>query len=156
MRNLLMARKSAKQINERQKEIKSTTPEVRLDKWLQVARVYKTRSQAGEAIDGGLVKMDGRKAKAGRIIRINDKIEVSKRGRKLYYTVLGVLSRPVPAAEARMLYELKEEAQTLDGLSQEQREYMQIVSKIDRMNRDSRKGRPTKKDRRDLDRRTKQ
>ncbi len=127
-------------------------PEVRLDKWLQVARIFKTRSQAGEAIDGGRVKMDGRPAKAGRIMHPGDRIEVSKGNRKLVLEVRGLAPRPIPAAEARELYVLHEEHETLDHLDEQQREYVRMMHQLDRVQQASRSGRPTKKERREITR----
>jgi ribosome-associated heat shock protein Hsp15 len=130
-----------------------TTLQVRLDKWLQVARIYKTRSQASEAIDAGHVRMDGARAKAGRTLRIGDRIEVVKGSRRLQLQVLGLAEKPMPAAEARKLVEIREEHETLDGLSPEQREVARLMRQMDRAAQASRRGqgRPTKRERRDLD-----
>jgi ribosome-associated heat shock protein Hsp15 len=147
-----MSSRNRKQSTNKADSNSEKTLEVRLDKWLQVARIFKTRSQADDAIDGGLVKMDGKRAKAGRIVKINDEIEVSKKGRKIHLKVLGVAPRPIPAAEASLLFEQREEADRMEGLNEEQRDYMRTITQLDRSNRDSRKGRPSKKDRRDMDR----
>lgn len=126
--------------------------QVRLDKWLQVARIYKTRSQASEAIDAGHVRMDGSRAKAGRLLKPGDLVDVVKGARRLKLKVLGLAEKPLPAAEARKLVEIQEEHETLDGLSEEQRDYVRLMRQMDRASQASRKGRPTKKDRRELGR----
>jgi ribosome-associated heat shock protein Hsp15 len=125
-----------------------------VDKWLQVARIFKTRSQAGEAIDAGHVKLDGSRVKAGHIVKRGETLEVIKASRRLWLTVLGVAERPLPPPEARALYELREEVERLEGFSDEQRETLRVMRAMDRAAQASRKGlgRPTKKDRRDLGR----
>ncbi|MCA9782281.1 MAG: hypothetical protein KC518_01770 [Candidatus Cloacimonetes bacterium] len=129
-------------------------PEVRLDKWLQVARIYKTRTQSGEAITAGHVKMDGANAKASRILKAGDQIEVRKGSRRLYLTVLALEPKPVAKEKARELYSVREEHENLDGLSPEQQQYVKLMRSMDRAQEASRKGqgRPTKRDRRDIDR----
>lgn len=126
--------------------------QVRLDKWLQVARIFKTRSQASESIDAGHVRMDGSRAKAGRLLKVGDRVEVVKGPRRLQLTVLGLAEKPLPAAEARLLVEILEEHETMDGLTDEQKDYVRLMRQMDRASQASRKGRPTKKDRRELGR----
>lgn len=132
----------------------SAQREVRVDKWLQVARIFKTRSQASEAIDAGHVKMGGSRVKAGHILKLGEVLEVMKGARRLWLTVKAVAERPLPPAEARELYELREEVERLDSLTEEQRETVKLMRLMDRAAQASRKGlgRPTKKDRRDLGR----
>jgi len=129
-------------------------PQVRVDKWLQVARIYKTRSQAGEAIDAGHVKLAGARVKAGHILRRGEVLEVSKGARRLFLTVLGLAERPIAAELARGLYSVREEADQLDALTPEQRETVRLMRQMDRAAQASRRGqgRPTKKERRDLGR----
>lgn len=127
--------------------------EVRLDKWLQVARIYKTRSQAGEALDAGHVKLDGRRAKAGHVVKLGEEIQVTKGPRKLILKVKGIAARPLPAAEARELVEISEEVDRQLDLSPEQIESLKVMRAMDRAAQGSRKGRPTKKERREIDKR---
>lgn len=126
--------------------------EVRLDKWLQVARIYKTRTQSAEAIAAGHVKMDGQNAKAGRILKPGDKLEVRKGTRRLHLTVLGLEPKPVAKELAKELYSIEEEHENLDGLTDEQREHVRLMRAMDRAQEASRRGlgRPTKKERRDI------
>jgi ribosome-associated heat shock protein Hsp15 len=128
--------------------------EVRVDKWLQVARIFKTRTQAGEAIDAGHVKLDGARVKAGHIVKPGETLEVVKGPRRLWLTVKAVAERPLPPAEARELYEVREEVERMDNLTEEQRETVRMMQLMDRAAQASRKGqgRPTKKDRRDMGR----
>jgi ribosome-associated heat shock protein Hsp15 len=124
--------------------------EVRLDKWLQVARIFKTRSQSGEAIDAGHVKMEGSRAKAGRILKIGDAIEVQKGNRKLFLTVKGLAAKPIAKDLARELYSVKEEADCMNNLSEDDREQMRMMQQMDRINQASRKGRPSRREREDI------
>lgn len=116
---------------------------VRLDKWLQVARVFKTRSQATRACGLGRVRVGGAVAKAHRKVSVDDRIEVRRKGRTRVLRVKEIQSRPVPKAQARTLYEdlsverLRNPADPFGGMRPPARTF---------------KGRPTKRDRRRIDR----
>ena len=127
--------------------------QVRVDKWLQVARIFKTRSQAGEAIDAGHVKLGGARVKAGHVLKLGEVLEVTKGAHRLWLTVTGLAERPLPPPAARALYDLREEVERLEGLTDQQRETLRVMRLMDRAAQASRKGRPTKKDRRDLGKR---
>ena len=115
---------------------------VRLDKWLQVARVFKTRSQATRACVLGRVRVRGVVAKAHRKVSVDDRIEVRHKGRTRILLVKELRNKPVPKAQARTLYEdLSVEPSRLPPSS-----FLQIPSAR------TAKGRPTKRDRRRIDR----
>jgi len=79
---------------------------VRLDVWLDVACVFKTRSEAQKACKLGKVSVNGQVAKPHREIKTGDQLIVQRpMGRKQLLTVLGVAERSVSRAEARLLYE---------------------------------------------------
>ena len=79
---------------------------VRLDVWLDVACVYKTRSEAQKAIRLGKVSVNGQLAKAHREVKAGDLLIIQRpMGRKQLLTVLGVADRSIPRAEARLLYD---------------------------------------------------
>jgi ribosome-associated heat shock protein Hsp15 len=79
---------------------------VRLDTWLDVACLFKTRSEAQKACKLGKVSVNGAAAKPHRDVKIGDKIEINRPlGRKQLLTVLGLASTHRPKAEARLLYE---------------------------------------------------
>lgn len=79
---------------------------VRLDIWLDVACLFKTRSEAQRAINGGKVDVNGQAAKPHRVIKPGDVIELTRPlGRKQRVTVRATAERHVPKAEARLLYE---------------------------------------------------
>ena len=77
---------------------------VRLDRWLNAARFYKTRSQAAEACDGRKVKVNGATAKPHKLIRVGDRLTIHHHTRYRNLEVLGLAQRGLPAAEARKLY----------------------------------------------------
>src|SRR6202166_390001 len=78
---------------------------VRLDKWLQVARIFKTRTQATHACDLGRVKVNGMPAKPHRQLAVGDRIELEQGDWERVLTVRELRDRPVPKAEAAGLYD---------------------------------------------------
>ena len=98
-----------------------TTP-VRLDIWLDVACLYRTRSEAQRACLGGKVEVNGQNCKPHRLLRPGDQLRLSRPfGRKQTVTVLGLADRHLPKAEARLLYE-----DTTPPLSEEEKEMRRI------------------------------
>ena len=80
--------------------------DVRLDIWLDVACLFKTRSEAQKACKLGKVSVNGEKTKTHRIVKVGDEIEIQRPlGRKQLLTVLGIAETHIPKAEARLLYE---------------------------------------------------
>ena len=81
---------------------------VRLDQWLDVACLFKTRSEATKACRLNKVIVNGQAAKPHRDVKIGDELEIHRPlGRKQLVTVLGVADRHISKAEARLLYEDK-------------------------------------------------
>lgn len=81
-------------------------PDVRLDVWLDVACLFRTRSEAQKACQTGRVDVNGQRAKAHRIVRVEDRIHIDRpQGRLQQVLVKGLADRHVPRAEARALYE---------------------------------------------------
>ena len=79
---------------------------VRLDVWLDVACLFKTRSEAKRACEGGKVDVNGEHAKPHRIVREGDRIRISRPfGRHQDIIVRIVLEQHVKKAEARVLYD---------------------------------------------------
>jgi ribosome-associated heat shock protein Hsp15 len=79
---------------------------VRLDVWLDIACLSRTRSEAKRACEGGKVDVNGHSAKPNREIREGDEIQITHRfGRRQKVVVRGVTEQHVPKAEARHLYE---------------------------------------------------
>ena len=78
---------------------------LRLDKWLWAARFYKTRSLAVKACDGGKVDVNDQSAKPHKLIRPGDRIKLSLPDWRREMKVLFLSDRRGPASEARLLYE---------------------------------------------------
>lgn len=79
---------------------------VRLDIWLDVACLFKTRSEAQRAIKGGKIDVNGHAAKPHRVIRAGDVIEITRPlGRRQRVVVQGTAGQHIPKTEARKLYE---------------------------------------------------
>ena len=79
---------------------------IRLDIWLDVACLCKTRSEAQRAIKGGKVDVNGQPAKPHRIIADGDVVELTRPlGRRQRVIVRGTTEKHVPKADARLLYE---------------------------------------------------
>ena len=79
---------------------------IRLDIWLDVACLFRTRSEAQKACKGGKVDLNGQSAKPHRDIRPGDVIEITRQlGRRQRVVVRATADRHIPKAEARALYE---------------------------------------------------
>jgi ribosome-associated heat shock protein Hsp15 len=80
--------------------------DVRLDVWLDVACVFKTRSEAQKACRGGRVSVNGETVKPNRIIRPGDELRITRPlGRMRQLVVRAVSTTHVPKADARRLYD---------------------------------------------------
>jgi ribosome-associated heat shock protein Hsp15 len=119
--------------------------QVRLDKWLQVARVFKTRSQATRACKLGRVRVNASTAKPHRTLALDDRVEVDLREWTRVLVVRELRDKPLPKAEAARLYEdLSPPRPQLDPLS---RLLRGAPAKLERG-----AGRPTKRERRRIER----
>lgn len=82
------------------------SPGTRLDVWLDVACLFKTRSEAQKAIKGGKIDLNGQTAKPHRVVKPGDVIDMSRPpGRRQRVLVRGTNEQHIPKAEARLLYE---------------------------------------------------
>ena len=77
---------------------------VRLDKWLWAARIFKTRAVASDAISGGRVYLDGHTVKASRLVKIDDCYKISRGQDRLEIIVLKLAQRRGSASIAQTLY----------------------------------------------------
>lgn len=118
---------------------------VRLDKWLWAARFFKTRGLAAQAIETGKVEVNGERAKRAKQLQIGDQLRIRLGPYHHIVKVRGVSERRGPAAVAAELFEETEE-------SRKAREAMQIQVRVAQSTPGYDRGRPTKKDRRDLKR----
>ena len=90
--------------------------------WLDVACLYRTRSEAQRACQGGKVEVNGQSCKPHRLVRVADEIQLSRPfGRKQTLTVTGLAERHLPKAQARLLYN-----DTTPPLSDEEKEVRRL------------------------------
>ena len=120
------------------------TPKVRLDKYLWSIRIFKTRTLAADACDQGKVKFMGHAAKAARTVNAGDEYEIKAEARKWVIKVTGVIDKRVQYAEAIKNYVDLTPAEDLERMKFE-------ASAFYTGKRNSKIGRPTKKQRRDLE-----
>jgi ribosome-associated heat shock protein Hsp15 len=116
---------------------------VRLDKWLWAARFFKTRSLAGQAVTGGKVQVNGRRAKRASMLRVADRVRIRKGPFEHQVVVLQLSEHRGPASVAAKLYEETPESVTARDSLRVQRRAAPTFSFRDR-------GKPSKKERREL------
>jgi ribosome-associated heat shock protein Hsp15 len=86
--------------------LSGSTEQVRLDVWLDVACLFRTRSEAQKELKIGRISVNRQPAKPHRLIRVGDEIEISRPlGRKQRVRVVGLADQHLPRAAARELYE---------------------------------------------------
>jgi ribosome-associated heat shock protein Hsp15 len=117
---------------------------IRLDKYLWSIRLFKTRSQAADACDKGKVKFKGDNSKASRTVNVGDKYEVKTEAKRWVIKVVELLDHRVQHSEAIKYYTDITPAEELDRIK-----FQAAVFNTGK--RMSKVGRPTKKDKRDLD-----
>lgn len=117
---------------------------LRLDKYLWAIRLFKTRSLASDACDKGKVKYNGMSAKPSKSVSVNDEYEVKTEAKKWLIKVIGLLHNRLQYAEAIKYY--------LDITPAEEIDRMKFQAAVFHTGkRLSKQGRPTKKQKRDLD-----
>ena len=118
---------------------------LRIDKWLWAARFYKTRSLAVEEIDKGRVRINDQEAKPSREVKAGDTVALRQGPVIRTLTVRGISGQRGPAPVAQRLYEETAESMALKAQATEQRRlHSEPASSLEH-------GRPTKRDRRSLD-----
>lgn len=118
---------------------------VRIDKWLWAARFFKTRSLASRACELGRIQSNGQPAKASREVHLGDVLQVRNEGGDFQLEVLILSEMRGPASIAQTLYRETEASRELRLKVAEERKTMQHFDAL-------REGRPSKRDRRELDR----
>jgi ribosome-associated heat shock protein Hsp15 len=79
---------------------------VRLDVWLDVVCLYRTRAEAQQACNGGKVEVNDQRAKPHRLLRIGDRLRITRpAGRRQVVVVAGLAERHLPKADAKKLFE---------------------------------------------------
>ncbi len=116
---------------------------VRIDKWLWAARFFKTRSLAAKAVDGGKVRVNGAGAKPARDVKIGDELEIRAGDIEWVIEVKALSRQRGPAPQAVLLYAEHAESRV-------RREAAIAMRKAQLHPAANVKGRPTKKDRRQI------
>jgi ribosome-associated heat shock protein Hsp15 len=125
----------------------STEPgaKLRIDKWLWAARFFKTRSLAADAVDKGRVRIGGADVKPAKDVRVGDLVEIEIERFVWQVQVLGVCDVRGPASVAQTLYaETDESRQKRQAEHERRKTYREPAEALH--------GRPTKRDRRTIDR----
>ena len=105
----------------------SAVDALRLDIWLDIACLFRTRSEAQKACRSGKISVNGQPAKPNRSVRAGDEIEISRPfGRKQQIVIRGLDDQHIPKADARNLYEDRTPAPTPEEIE---------MRKIERMHR---------------------
>ena len=116
---------------------------IRIDKWLWAVRIFKTRALARDACNAGKVKISGKSIKPSRPIRIDDVLSIQKGIVKFLFKVTGLIDKRVSAKLAN---------NHLENLTPEDEKFkLKSASSQPFTARDKGMGRPTKKDRREID-----
>ncbi len=118
---------------------------MRLDKWLWAARFFKTRSLAQQAIEAGRVRLAGERAKPAKEVSPGDRLSIRIGDAEWEVTLRALSERRGPAAQARTLYEESEESARRREARRAER--VLTVEPARELH-----GRPTKRDRRNLER----
>jgi ribosome-associated heat shock protein Hsp15 len=116
---------------------------VRIDKWLWAARFFKTRSLAARACELGRVEASGQTAKPAREVRVGDLLQIKTAGGDFEVEVLLVSGTRGPAAVAQTLYRETDASREARARLAEERKALPAAEP-------ERKGRPSKRDRRQL------
>jgi ribosome-associated heat shock protein Hsp15 len=119
------------------------TDGIRIDKWLWTLRLFKTRSQATDACNRGHILMEGLPVKPSRHIKTGDVVKVKRSPIYRSYQVLGFPGSRVGAAELPKFL--------LETTPPEELKLLEVQKDMQWVTRDRGAGRPTKKERRDLD-----
>jgi len=114
---------------------------VRLDKWLWAARFFKTRSLASQAVAGGMVRLNGDRAKPSRCVETGNELRIRKAAEEFVVRVLAVSGQRRGAPEARLLYEESPESLAAREAAREERKLLRSAESAPPV-------RPGKRDRR--------
>lgn len=117
--------------------------EARIDKWLWAARIFKTRTIAADACKNGRVQVNDVQVKPSRMVRVGDKVSVRKPPVTYSFKVLKTIEQRVGA---KLIPEIYENVTTAD-----QYELLEMTRISGFVDRQRGTGRPTKKDRRQMD-----
>ena len=122
--------------------------EVRIDKWMWATRIFKTRTIAAEACKKGRIMIGGVTIKPSRMIKVGDVIQVRKPPITFSFKVIGLIENRVGA---KLVPNYLENVTTPDLTTPDQYEILEMNRISGFVNRAKGLGRPTKKDRRELE-----
>ena len=125
----------------------SQTTSVRLDKWLWAARFFKTRTQAADAVETGKVKVDDERIKPARNLKTGEVLQIDNGATSWEVTVLALSDARGSATMAQLLYQETAASIALREKSADERRFFREPGT-------TLKGRPTKRDRRLIDKST--
>lgn len=117
---------------------------IRIDKWLWVARLFKTRREAAGACQAGKVKLNGRSVKPGRAVKIGDELQITRKLYKQQIRISELRERRVSPSIAATLYE------DLTPREEIEQAHLQRSMESAFVRERHKAGRPTKRDRRAL------
>ena len=118
---------------------------VRMDKWLWAARFFKTRSMAAHACELGRIESHSQMAKPAREVKVGDMLRIKNDSGEFHVEVLALSEMRGPAAVAQTLYRETPESKEQRAKMVEERKMMPVFERF-------REGKPSKKDRRVIDR----
>lgn len=121
----------------------SEAPRVRIDKWLWAARFFKTRALSAEAVEGGKVQVNGERVKPAKALKRGDALVIGNGPYVWEITILAISDRRGPAPEAAKLYEESPGSRAA-------REQVAAAIKAENQSNPFTRGRPTKKQRRQI------
>ena len=116
---------------------------LRIDKWLWAARFFKTRSLAVDAVEAGRVTMNEARIKPAKAIGVGDHLVIRLGQYHFDVEVLGLSNKRGPASEAQKLYRESEASRARRA---------EIAANLKALPQPTFKGRPTKRDRREIER----
>lgn len=119
----------------------------RIDRWLNYSCLFKTRAKATKACDDRRIKVNGEVAKPAKMVKAGDIITIKNpKGKYFNFKIIALSEKNISAKDAKSLYE-KEELE----LTEEAKELLEIYSQSIKIHKPKYKGRPTKKERRKID-----
>ena len=119
---------------------------MRLDKWLKVARFFKKREDAAEAVESGSVKVNQERVKPAKNIKAGDTLTIRKNGQYRNYVIKKLTTRSLSGELAKTLYEIELPA----GMTGDKTEFMKILEEQDKLAKKEKRVKPNKKERREI------
>ena len=127
-------------MSERHDDVPPPAAGLRVDKWLWCARFFRSRGLAQAAVEGGHVQVNGERVKPARVVRVGDRLRITRERERFEVEVTGIPARRGPATEARLHYRETPESEAARA----------TVREFDRLSAPVSAGRPDKRERRDL------